>query len=134
MRRLFPMDPDLALLLLRITLAAILLYHGIPKALNYSATLESFNSMGIPAPALTLAFAVIVEVVGGVLILLGVLTEITGLLVAIEMLGAIVTVHWANGFDFTKVGWEHPFTVLMIALALVLAGPGAYSVGGRRTP
>lgn len=134
MRRLFPMDPDLALLVLRITLAAILLYHGIPKALNYSATLEGFNSMGIPAPALSLAFAVIVEVVGGVLILLGVLTEITGLLVVIEMLGAIFTVHWANGFDFTKVGWEHPFTVLMVALALVLAGPGAYSVGGRKTP
>lgn len=134
MRRLFPMDPDLALLVLRIALAATLLYHGIPKALDYSATLDGFNAMGIPAPALSLAFATIVEIAGGVLILVGVLTEIVGLLVVIEMLGAIVTVHWANGFDFTKVGWEHPFTILMVALALVLAGPGAYSAGRRMTP
>ena len=48
------------------------------------------------------------------------------------MIGAIAVVHWANGFDFTKGGWEHPFTVLAMALALALAGPGGYAVGGGR--
>jgi putative oxidoreductase len=88
--------------------------------------------MNIPAPALSAGFAILAEVVGGILILLGIAVDIAGVLVIIDMLGAIALVHWANGFDFTKGGWEHPFTVLAIALALALAGPGGYAVGGGR--
>jgi putative oxidoreductase len=76
-------------------------------------------------------FAIIAEVVGGLLILLGFAVDIAGILVMIDMLGAILFVHLHNGFDYGKGGWEHPFTVLGIALALVLAGPGRYSVGNR---
>lgn len=131
MRRFLPLNLDLALLLLRLALAAILLYHGIPKLLHFSATADAFGAMHIPAPTFTAAFALVVEVVGGLLLLLGVATDIVGLLVALEMLGAIVTVHWSKGFDFTKGGWEHPFTVLVIAVALALSGPGASAVGTR---
>jgi uncharacterized membrane protein YphA (DoxX/SURF4 family) len=38
-------------------------------------------------------------------------------------------VHWPKGFDFTKGGWEHPFTVLAMALTLALIGPGRFAVG-----
>ena len=129
MRRYLPLNLDVALLVLRLALAAVLLYHGLPKVMNFGATVGGFQGMNIPAPTLTAAFAVLSEVVGGILILLGIAVDIAGVLVIIDMLGAIVTVHWANGFDFTKGGWEHPFTVLAMALALALAGPGDYSVG-----
>jgi putative oxidoreductase len=132
MRRYLPLNLDVALLVLRLALAAVLLYHGLPKVMNFGATVGGFQSMNIPAPSLTAAFAVLSEVVGGILILLGVAVDLAGLLVIIDMLGAIVTVHWTSGFDFTKGGWEHPFTVLAMALALALAGPGGYSVGNRR--
>ena len=132
MRRYLPLNLDLALLLLRLALAAILLYHGLPKVMNFTATVGGFQSMHIPAPTLTAAFAILAEVIGGILILLGVGVDLAGLLVAIDMLGAIFAVHWANGFDFTKGGWEHPFTVLVMALVLALAGPGDYSVGARK--
>ncbi|MGH7534967.1 MAG: DoxX family protein, partial [Gemmatimonadales bacterium] len=56
-------------------------------------------------------------------------TDLSGLLFAVDMAGAIVTVHWANGFDFAKGGWEHPFTLLGMALAIGLAGPGTLSLG-----
>jgi putative oxidoreductase len=129
MRRYLPVNLDVALLVMRLALAAVLLYHGLPKVMNFGPTVSGFQGMHIPAPTLTAAFAVLSEVVGGILILLGIAVDIAGVLVIIDMLGAIVTVHWANGFDFTKGGWEHPFTVLAMALALALAGPGDYSVG-----
>ena len=132
MRRYLPQNLDVALLVLRLALAAVLLYHGLPKIMNFGATVSGFQTMNIPAPTLTAAFAVLSEVVGGILILLGVAVDLAGLLVIIDMLGAIVTVHWASGFDFTKGGWEHPFTVLVMALTLALAGPGDYSVGARK--
>jgi putative oxidoreductase len=131
MRRFVPLNLDLALLLLRLGVAAILLYHGIPKLLHFSATVGAFASMNVPAPTLIAAYATVVEVFGGLLLLLGIATDIAGLLVVIEMLGAITLVHWSKGFDFTKGGWEHPFTVLVIALALALSGPGASAVGTR---
>jgi putative oxidoreductase len=132
MRRYLPLNLDLALLLLRLALAAVLLYHGLPKLMNFGATVGAFQSMNVPAPGVTAPFAVFVEVVGGILILLGVAVDLAGILVAIEMLGAIALVHWSNGFDFTKGGWEHPFTVLIMGLALALAGPGGFAVGGTR--
>ena len=131
MRRYLPLNLDLALLLLRLALGAILLFHGLPKIMNYGATVGAFQSMQIPAPTLAAIFAVIAEVIGGILILLGIAVDLAGLLVAIDMLGAIFLVHWSNGFDFTKGGWEHPFSVLVMALVVALAGPGGYSVGGK---
>jgi putative oxidoreductase len=133
MRRYLPLNLDAALLILRLALAAVLLYHGLPKVMNFGATVGAFQSMNVPAPTLTAAFAILAEVVGGILILLGIAVDIAGLLVVINMLGAIFTVHWPNGFDFTKGGWEHPFTVLVMALVLALAGPGRTSVGARGT-
>ena len=129
MRRFLPYNHDLALLLLRLALASVLLYHGIPKLMNFGTTVAAFQGMGMPAPSLTAAFALLAEVVGGLLILLGVAVDLAGILVVIEMLGAIFFVHLANGFDFTKGGWEHPFTVLVMALAIALAGPGRYALG-----
>jgi putative oxidoreductase len=128
MRRYLPVNLDLALLILRLVLAAVLLYHGLPKLLNFGATVGAFQSMNIPAPSATAGFALLSEVVGGILILLGVAVDIAAILVVIDMLGAIALVHWANGFDFTKGGWEHPFTVLGLALALAFAGPGRHTV------
>jgi putative oxidoreductase len=129
MRRYLPLNLDLALFILRLALAGILLYHGLPKVMNFGASVGGFQSMHIPAPTLSAAFAVLAEVIGGILILLGVAVDLAGLLVVIEMLGAIFAVHWSNGFDFTKGGWEHPFSVLVMALVLALAGPGDYAVG-----
>ena len=132
MRRFLPYNPDLARLILRLALAAVLLYHGIPKLMHFGSTVVGFEGMGLPVPQLTAAVALLAEVGGGLLILAGVAVDIAGLLVIIDMLGAIYFVHWGNGFDFTKGGWEHPFTVLAMALALALAGPGRLTVGQTR--
>ncbi len=117
--------------MLRVVLAAVMLAHGLPKITGFSGIVGGFGSVGVPAPALAAAFATVAEVGGGMLILLGVAVDIAGLLFAIDMLGAIVFVHFKNGFT-AQGGWEFPAPMLSIAVALALAGPGAYSVGGRK--
>jgi putative oxidoreductase len=134
MRRYLSFNLDLALLVLRLALAIVLLYHGIPKLLNFSGTVAAFQSMGLPAPLVIVGFAVIAEVGGGLLLLFGVAVDVAGILVVIDMLGAILLVHLPKGFDFAKGGWEHPFTVLCMALAVALGGAGGYAVGGQRIP
>ncbi len=131
MRRIVPLNLDLALLVLRVVLASVMLAHGLPKLTGFSATVGFFTSSNFPAPTLSAAYATLAEVGGGVLILLGVAMDIAGLLIAVDMLGAIVLVHFKNGFGGPG-GWEFPFTLLGVTLALVFAGPGAYSVGGRK--
>jgi putative oxidoreductase len=131
MRRVFPSNPDLALLILRVVFGAVLLAHGLPKLTGFTGTVDAFTSMNIPAPTLAAAFATVAEVGGGVLMLLGLAVDIAGLLIAVDMLGAIMFVHFKNGFT-AQGGWEQTFTLLGIALALALAGPGAYSVEGRK--
>jgi putative oxidoreductase len=129
MRRLLPLNPDLALLLLRVVLGIVMLAHGMPKLLHFGGVAEGFAGMGVPAPTLAAAFAAIAEAVGGVLMLLGVAVDLAGLLFAIDMLGAITFVHAAKGFSAGNGGYEFPLVLLAAALAIALAGPGRYSVG-----
>jgi putative oxidoreductase len=131
MRRVVPVNLDLALLGLRVVLATVMLAHGLPKVTGFSNTAGFFGSVGVPAPALAAAFAIAAEVGGGILILLGVAVDIAGLLIAVDMLGAITFVHFKNGFS-GQGGYEFPLTLLTIAVALALAGPCGYSVGGRK--
>ena len=92
MRRLLPLNPDAALLILRVVLAIIMLYHGWPKLTDLGGTIEAFTGMGAPLPALSAIFATVAEVGGGLLLLIGALTDIAGLLFAIEMAGAITLI------------------------------------------
>jgi len=131
MRRFLPLNPDAALLILRVVLGIIMLVHGWPKLSNLGGTIEGFTGMGIPLPALSAIFATVVEVGGGILILIGALSDIAGLLFAIDMLGAITFVHAKKGFSVSEGGIEFPLALLAMALAVALAGSGRYSVKGK---
>lgn len=129
MRRLLPLNTDLALLILRVVLGVIMIYHGWPKLTNLGGTIEGFAGMGVPLPAVAAVFALVAELGGGLLMLAGAFTDIAGLLFAIDMLGAITFVHAKNGFSVADGGVEWPLALLAMALAIALAGPGGYAVG-----
>ena len=131
MRRLLPLNLDAALLILRVVLGIIMLYHGWPKVTNLGGTIEGFTGMGIPLPALSAVFATVAEVGGGLLLIIGALTDIAGLLIAIDMLGAITFVHAKNGFAVNEGGVEWPLALLAMGLAIALAGPGRFALGGK---
>jgi putative oxidoreductase len=69
------------------------------------------------------------QFVGGLAILLGAFERIGSLCVIIVMIGAIYLVHLPHGFDVGKGGMEFALTVLLLALGLLITGPGSYSLG-----
>ena len=124
---------DWGLLFLRIGLGIVFVAHGSQKVFGWfggpglAGTVGFMGQMGIPVP---LAYiAAFTELLGGLGVLLGVLTRTAALGLAITMLVAIFTVHLPHGFFADKQGFEYPFALLMIALALIATGPGHFSLG-----
>lgn len=116
----------LAPLMLRLALGAIFIVHGLPKLTGLEGTAQFFAQVGIPAPFVMALVVGVIELIGGALLLIGYQTRIAAALLALNMLGAIITVKFAAGF---VNGWEFDAVLLAAALSLVLSGP----VGQRET-
>jgi len=115
--------PDLGLLLIRLALAGVFINHGWMKIGNMAGTMTFFGGLGLPGWfAYVIAY---LEFVGGILVLLGVGTHWIGKLLAADMVGAIALA------TFPKrglVGSELEYSLFAMALALVMLGPGKYTV------
>jgi putative oxidoreductase len=83
---------DLALLLARLGLGGVLIAHGWQKydEQGLSGTAAGFEAMGIPLPDAAAYFATGVELVGGAMLLVGLLTPLVGLLVVGNMAGGVL--------------------------------------------
>jgi len=120
---------DLELLIMRVACALPFLYHGCAIL---------FGMFGGPGPQGFAAFmhmpvAVgylvgLAQFAGGLAILSGALLRIGSACVIIVMLGAIFIVHLPHGYDIGHGGLEYALTELLLALGLLLAGPGKYSL------
>jgi putative oxidoreductase len=122
---------------LRLAVGAVFVAHGAQKLFGVwgggglAGTAGFFTQLGL-TPAFPLAVLVaVVEFVGGLMLIAGVLTLFVALALAIDMAVAIWKVHLANGF-FLPGGYEFAFTLIGALAALMLTGPGAFSVDGRR--
>lgn len=119
---------DIALLILRVIVGIVFIAHGGQKfVFGHTAVSGMFSQMGIPAAPLSAAVVMAVELMGGIALVLGLFTRIAAVLVACDMLGAILLVHIKGGF-FLPNGAEYPLTLLAALVALALTGAGAYSV------
>jgi len=129
-------NPSAGLLLLRCAVGAIMIYHGSQKLFGLfggggiAGTAQFLGTLGIPFPEPAAWIVGAVELGGGVLLLVGLLTGLAAALIAIDMLAAIGLVHAAQGFSGPG-GYEFTMLLTAAALALVFTGPGRYSLDER---
>lgn len=127
---------DVLLLVGRVVLGAIFIAHGWQKFTEWglSGTAAGFEQMGVPAPGVTSIIAAVIELVGGVALVLGALTTLFAVLLVLDMAGAAVLVHVGNGVFITENGWELVGALGAAALLLAAVGAGAYSIDARLAP
>ena len=129
---------------IRLALAAVMIGHGAQKVLGsfngpgFKTFIEGNTPFSFMRPTwLWLGAAALAELVGGLLVGLGLLTRVGAFLIACTMLTAVAGVHWSGGFFAANRGYEYPMSLLAMAVALMIGGGGQASVdraltGGRR--
>ena len=117
--------------LLRVSLGTMFLAHSVVlKLFSYTlpGTAAFFEGVGLPGWLAYVTF--VAEAVGGLALVLGVQARWVALLLSPFLLGALATVHWANGWVFTAPGggWEYPAYLFVLCLAQALLGDGAWAL------
>ena len=139
MARLLATNGDWVLTVARVVLGIAFFAHGAQKLLGWfgghglSATVKTFrDQIGIPAPLTYLAIAA--EFFGGLGLIVGLLSRIAALGVAITMLVAMFKVHWQFGFfinwfgDKKGHGIEYHLLAITLAAVIIVHGAGALSL------
>lgn len=115
---------SVALLLLRLGVAVIFIYHGWGKLTGIEGVQEFFGNVGIPLAGVMAWVVALTEFVGGIMVLVGFKIRIPSILLAVVMLGALITVKISAGFEPARID----ILLLMVTISLALMGPGSYSL------
>jgi len=127
---------------LRLIVGAGFIQHGVAKlSRGPDAFVAILHALGVPAPHLMAWLTILVEILGGLAILLGAFVVLASLPMAALLLVAIVNVHLPYGFSsikliavtpagaqFGPVGYECNLLYLVCLAALVLGGPGPLAI------
>ena len=132
-------DRDLVITIVRIALGAVFFAHGAQKALGWfggvglQSTVRTFREhLQIPAPLAVLSVAA--EFLGGAGLIVGLLSRLAALGIAVIMIVALIAVHWKFGFfmnwygDKQGHGIEYHILVLALTVAIMIKGGGAFSL------
>jgi putative oxidoreductase len=127
------MADDAGKLLLRIALGVMILLHGIAKITKGVSGIEGMlTSHGLPG---FLAYGVYIgEVLAPILLIVGFYSRIAALIIAVNMVVAIVLAHAKDIFAIgPQGGWaiELQGMFLFTAIAIMLIGPGRFSINRR---
>lgn len=129
---------------LRLIVGYGFLAHGIAKALRgYDAFPGILAQMGMPAPHLLGWATILVEILGGIAVVLGAFVSIVSVPMAVVLIVATFTVHAQYGFSSIKLlavtaagaqfgppGYETDLLYLACIAALIMNGPGPWSIDG----
>jgi putative oxidoreductase len=123
-------NTDYGIALLRVSLGLMFIAHSV--VLKYftfglAGTAQFFETIGLPGFLAYVVFGM--EAVGGVLLVLGVRTrEVSAALLPI--LAGALWVHAGNGWVFSNAngGWEYPLYLIVLSVAQILLGEGAFAL------
>jgi uncharacterized membrane protein YphA (DoxX/SURF4 family) len=118
---------------LRIVVGVTFVAMGIGKITNPAGFINFVTQLGFPAPGLIAWLPILLEPIGGALLIIGLGTRWLGIYFTLEMLITAFIVKAARGTGFVVsgkpgVGWELDLLLLAGALALVVLGAGQPSV------
>jgi putative oxidoreductase len=119
-----------ALAALRIILGFLFAAHGWQKfnVWTFAGTQASFAKMGVPAAEVMAPVIAVLELAGGIALILGILTRVVAALLALDMLGALFLVHAPAGIFAANGGYELVLLLAAAAFALALTGAGRLSL------
>jgi len=90
---------------------------------------EHLIGFGLP-PELQIPVA-LAETIGGIALIAGVLTRITGAIFSVILVDAIFHIRWNNGFFIAKGGWDYDLALLAMVLFVIVVGSGSISISSR---
>lgn len=128
---LYPKDMPTAVIIIRLMTGSVFLSEGIQKfLLPQELGVGRFTKIGIPSPELLAPFVGCVEIVGGLLLLIGLLTRLASIPLLINMAVAICTTKLLVIHDFWKLAHEArtDYCMIMGLLFLLWVGSGTYSL------
>ena len=127
----------------RLALGVVMIAHGAQKVLGsfdgpgFTTFIGGNTPFGFMRPAwFWLGAAALSELIGGLLVALGLLTRVAAFFIACTMLTAVVGFHLSGGFFAANSGFEYPLSLLAMSLGLLISGGGQASIdrvliGGR---
>ncbi|NJC65869.1 DoxX family protein [Planosporangium flavigriseum] len=121
---------DLAILIARVGVGVVFVAHGWQKFATFGVrgTAASFDQLGVPLPTVSAWFATLVELLGGVALILGLGVPVVGLLVFVDMVGAYLLVHARHGIFVQERGGELVIALGAAVLLLAVVGAGRFSL------
>ncbi len=127
----FLRNQDLGLLVLRISVGGLLLFHGVSKLLHGVGFIEGMLA-GLGLPGFIAYGCLLAELVGAAFILVGLWTRAASAVVVGNMLVAILMAHGSMIFSLDPatggLAIEDPLLFLLGALALCFTGGGKYAI------
>jgi putative oxidoreductase len=116
----------------RILLSIIFILAGFGKFTGLAGTAGYFGSMGLPMPMVTAVVVALVELVGGLAILLGFFTRPASYLLAAFCLATAFVAHFDFADQMQMINFQKNLAMAGGFLVLAAFGPGALSVDARR--
>jgi putative oxidoreductase len=122
-------QPAWGLVPIRLVVGIVFIAHGWLKLSSFGiqGTTKFMGGLGIPVPGVIAVYVIVLEMIGGLALILGGFTRFFAALLAIDMLGAIFFAKRNAGF-FGPKGWEFELTLCAVCVTLAIVGAGGASI------
>ena len=109
----------------------VFLVYGIGKIFNVGPEAQGIDGfasfltlLGVPASQIFAWVIGLIELVGGIALIVGAFTRIFAVLLGVDMIFAILLWHLPKGWSYQTGGFEYPLMLLFVMGTLLLSGPG----------